>query len=281
MSVPEIFDRKSLRLKRRRAAKGFRDHDFLIAETAKRLLDRLKDINRSFQSILVIGAHCGLMKSALSDMGFDNVITMDLAAEMRPDVIADEEFLPFAKDSFDCVISHMMLPFVNDVPGVMAQIQYCLKPDGLFLATTLGVETLQNLSEVMMRAELELYNGASSRIGPFVDIVDAAALMQRTGFALPVIDQDIINVSYTSLNKLMHDLRGMGWSSPHKQKPPTVGRVYFEAVEKLIKSKDIDVVFDVLYLTGWAPDASQQKPLRPGQSEHRLADALETKEHKL
>lgn len=281
MTVPQIFDRTGLRVKRARAAAVLQDHDFLLRETAERLIDRLSDIRKDFKNILVIGAYGGLLKSLLADKDMVNVVAIDLSAEMQPDVIADEELLPFAKDTFDCVISHMMLPFVNDVPGVLAQLQYSMKPDGLFLATTLGVNSLKNLAEAMMQVELELYNGASSRVGPFVDIVDAAALMQRTGFALPVVDQDMIHVSYSSLEKLMHDLRGMGWSSPHVQKPPQVSREYFNRVEKVLKNNGMDIVFDVLYLTGWAPDSSQQKPLRPGSASQRLADALETDEHSL
>lgn len=281
MSVPQIFDRIGLRQRRGRAAPNLADHDFLVAETADRLLDRLKDINKEFKNILVIGAYDGLLKNKLKSMGFNDVVTIDINAAMGADIVADEEFLPFAKDSFDCVISHMMLPFVNDVPGVLAQIQYCLKPDGLFLGTTLGVNTLRNFSEAMMRVELELYNGASNRIGPFVDIVDAAALMQRTGFALPVVDQDMIDVTYGSALRLMHDLRGMGWSAPYAEKPKTVSKTFFDELEKSFKPNGMDVVFDVLYLTGWAPDSSQQKPLRPGAATNRLADALDTDEHKI
>lgn len=281
MSVPQIFDRIGLRQRRGRAAPNLADHDFLIAETADRLLDRLKDINKEFKNILVIGAYDGLLKNKLKSMGFNDVVTIDINAAMGADIVADEEFLPFAKDSFDCVISHMMLPFVNDVPGVLAQIQYSLKPDGLFLGTTLGVNTLRNFSEAMMRVELELYNGASNRIGPFVDIVDAAALMQRTGFALPVVDQDMIDVTYGSALRLMHDLRGMGWSAPHAEKPKTVSKTFFDELEKSFKPNGMDVVFDVLYLTGWGPDSSQQKPLRPGSAVNRLADALDTDEYKI
>ena len=158
MSVPDIFDRKTLRIKRNRAAAHYADHDFLIRETAIRLLDRLRDMNKDFKSILVIGSHGGLMQKLLHDMGYQNCIVMDYAHVMNPDVIADEEYLPIAANTLDCVISHMMLPVVNDVPGVLAQIRYALKPDGLFLGTTLGVNTLSNVQHAMLQSELELKN---------------------------------------------------------------------------------------------------------------------------
>lgn len=285
--VPHIFNRQGIAQKRARAAADFAAHDFLIRNTAQMLLDRLNDILRPFENILVIGSHCGLMREMLTDMGQDrdSVTVIDLAENYGADILADEEALPFAAQQFDCVISHLSLPFVNDVPGVLAQVNYSLKPDGLFLATTLGVNTLVNVQAAMMQADIDLYQGAHARVGPFIDIADAAALMQRAGFALPVIEQDSIRVLYRDFNKLMHDLRGMAWSSPQAGRGRVKGsKRYFDAVDRILKTpkeQSFEVGFDVLTLTGWAPSENQQRPLAPGSAEHRLAEALESVEHPL
>ncbi|MGM0422510.1 MAG: methyltransferase domain-containing protein [Pseudomonadota bacterium] len=287
-AIPGIFDRKRITQNRNRAAEAFENYDFLYREVAERLLDRLLDINRHFEKILVIGAQAGLITEILR--GYPSyakaeIITLDLSAKMAPDVVADEEALPLGRHSVDCVISNLNLHFANDLPGCLAQIGYALKPDGLFMASILGPQSLSEFRTALMQAELELFEGAGNRIAPFVDIVDATALMQRAQFALPVVDQDSITVSYPDVFKLMRDLRGMGVASPLVERSQArVSRGLFEHADAIYKAGHgeeegrIPVVFEILYLTGWTPHESQQQPLRPGSAQTRLADALEAEE---
>jgi|AntRauTorcE11897_2_1112592.scaffolds.fasta_scaffold00542_15 SAM-dependent methyltransferase len=287
-AIPGIFDRKRITQNRNRASEGFENHSFLYREVAERLLDRLLDINRRFERILVIGTQAGLITEILRknpSYTKADIITLDLSAKMGPDVVADEEALPLGRHSVDCVISNLNLHFVNDFPGCLAQIGYALKPDGIFMASILGPQSLSEFRTALMQAELELYEGAGNRVAPFIDIVDATALMQRARFALPVVDQDKITVSYPDVFKLMHDLRGMGGASPLVERSQArVSRGLFERTDALYKARHqeddgrIPVVFEILYLTGWTPHESQQQPLRPGSAQTRLADVLEAEE---
>ena len=128
-------------------------------------------------------------------------------------VVADEESLPFDAPRFDLVLSNLSLHWVNDLPGMLLQARRALKPDGLFLACLLGGETLKDLREALMTAEAEEEGGVSPRVSPFVDVKDAGSLLQRSGFALPVVDADDIYIDYPDALKLMRDLSGMGESN--------------------------------------------------------------------
>lgn len=288
-SIPKIFDRKKIAEKQARVAENFQLYDFLYIEVCDRLLDRLNDLSRRFENILVIGAGHGRLKARLEkDFGYDasDITVVDMFDVKNADVIADEEVLPFPGQSFDCIISCLSLPFVNDVPGVLAQSIYSLKPDGLFLAASLGTMTLNELRDSLMRAELDVSNGVANRVAPFVDIVDATGLMQRAKFALPVVDQDIITVSYPDIYKLMKDLQGMGVSDPLYRDGETLrlSKSLFARADEVYRQAypdgggRIKASFEILYLTGWRPDASQQQPLRPGTAKNRLSDALKTDE---
>ena len=271
-SVPQIFDRKKLALRRARAAENFSRHDFLIDLTAERLVDRMLDFSHHFSSVLIIGGQNGLIKKHLKNLkkAPEFIVEMDLHSS-GADILADEEMLPIRPQSFDCIIAHFALPFVNDVPGVLMQLRLSLKPDGILLASTLGTQTLENLRDILMTAELETYGGVSHRVGPFVDMQDMAAVMQRSGFALPVIDQDIITVEYSARRKLLDDLRGMGWSSCLTQQ----GRAFNRALlEKIELDQPIEARFETLYLTARAPSEAQQKPLPRGSGQTSLADHL-------
>ena len=196
-------------------------------------------------------------------------------------LVADEECLPFGPGSFELVVANLSLHWTNDLPGTLIQVRQCLKPDGLFLGAMFGGETLHELRTALMQAEIELEGGASPRLSPLADLRDAGALLQRAGFALPVADVDRITVSYPHAFKLMKDLRGMGETNAihTRRRNMTRRATLFRAAEiyqEMFGDRDgrIPATFDVLTLTGWAPDASQQQPLRPGSAQGRLADAL-------
>lgn len=202
-----------------------------------------------------------------------------------PRVLVDLEALPFADASLDLVVSGLTLHCVNDLPGTLVQIRRALKPDGLLLASVLGGQTLTELREAFLLAESELEGGASPRVAPFADVRDYGSLLQRAGFALPVTDTDIVTVTYSSPLALMQDLRGMGATNilAARRRAPLRRATLMRACELYIERHGrpdgrIPATFEIITLTGWAPHESQQKPLRPGSAQARLADALGTRE---
>lgn len=290
-SAIEVFDRRLLRQRRDRAAKGVHGFDFLFTEVARRLMERLAIVKRAFPLVLDLGSAHGVLASQLQQRpGTERVICMDTSFGMVRQtpgtaVVADEELLPFRAGSLDAVVSNLNLHWVNDLPGALLQIRQALKPDGLFLAALPGGESLKELRTSLMEAELAVSGGASPRVSPFIDTHTMGALMQRAGFALPVVDSDIITVDYANPLRLMHDLRGMGASNAthHRLMRPTRRDVLLEAA-RLYHAKFADAdghvpaTFEVVYAIGWAPHQSQQQPLKPGSATHRLADALQAAE---
>ena len=278
-----VFDRSALRKNRNRCACNSGDHKFLFDWTSARLTERLSDIRRHFSLSLQIGARADLKSDKV-----DQKIIMDISPD-DPDtkIIADEDFLPFKANSLDLVYSALNLHSVNDLPGALLQIRKSLKPDGLFIAALFGGETLIELRDSLMQAELELKGGLSPRVFPFADKQQIGALLQRAGFALPVVDSEIVTVTYDNIFKLMHDLRFMGEGNiirnRHKTNP---GKSFFMKAAEHYRTKysekdgRIRASFEIIFLIGWAPHENQQKPLRPGSAKNRLADALSTQEIK-
>ncbi len=282
MSDPAPFDRALLRRRRRRAAPDFAAHDFLMREVADRLADRLSDIKRDFPQALELGAGHGILRDELRGRG--GIVELFQAspdAATGGQLVADEELLPVKPAALDAILSLLTLHWVNDLPGTLAQIRATLKPDGLFLGAMFGGTTLHELRQAWLVAESECEGGASPRVAPFTDPRDAGALLQRAGFALPVVDVDTITVTYSDPFSLMRELRGMGESSVLAGRRRSFTRratllraaaVYQEQFAQA--DGRIPATFQILYLTGWAPHPSQQQPLRPGSAKSRLADAL-------
>lgn len=274
-----IFDRVALRRNRGRAAKNFATYDFLLQEVAARLHDKYLDINRDFHHIVDLGCHNGELEKLLAGK---SVINQDLSRKFTGVTIqADEEYLPYRPGSLDLVLSNLSLHWVNDLPGCLAQIMQALKPDGLFLCAMFGGETLKELRECLMEAEINIRGGASPRVSPFIDIRNAGGLLQRAGFALPVVDTDRITVTCDTAFKLMQDLRGMGESNilVKRFRGLTSPRLMTECAriyqEKFTNSRGrITVSFDIIYLMGWSPHKSQQKPLKPGQGKVSLTEVF-------
>ncbi|MGH1398194.1 MAG: methyltransferase domain-containing protein [Alphaproteobacteria bacterium] len=276
----KIFDRTLLPLKRARAARHFDDAGFLFDWSKKQLQSRLDDITRNFETAIQIGARGGKI--------IPHTHTIDLSPAFTPSAIADEEFLPFKNQSLDLALSNLHLHAANDLPGVLTQIKRALKPDGLFIASLFGGETLHELRSSLNHAEITLRGGLSPRVAPFADKQDCGALLQRAGFALPVIDSDIITVTYDNAFKLMHDLRNMGESNiiAARDKRYTGKAFFMEAAKHYAENYSepdgrIAASFEIISLIGWAPHNSQQQPLKPGSAQTRLADILKTNEEKL
>ena len=288
MSQPDpllVFDRAVVRRRRERAAREWQKHAFLKREIAERLVERLADIRKEFTSALDLGCHGDEIARALGGR-VASLVRADLGHGFAqraggPAVVADEEALPFAKASFDLVLSAMSLHWVNDLPGALIQIAHVLRPDGLFLGAMLGGATLWQLRQALAAAESEVEGGLSPRVSPFADLRDAAGLLQRAGFAMPVADNETIEVEYESALALMRDLGAMGESNAVAERRRGLGRrgTLMRAAEIYggcfaAKSGRISASFEVLYLHGWAPHASQPKALKPGSAARRLADAL-------
>lgn len=286
-----IFDRAVLRLHRERAAANFAEHDFLFREIADRLDNRLDDFNRDFSIALDIGNSGSAMHRLLTNRDQVGIVIGCSPIEPTPPkleirtVVADEETLPFAAGKLDLVTSVLNFHWINDLPGTLAQIRRGLRPDGLLLVAMLGGDTLHELRRVMLEAEAEFEGGASPRISPFVDLSDAGALLQRAGFALPVVDLDTITITWPDAFALMRDLRGMGETNSvrARRKGFTRRETMFAAAKKyheLFADSDgrIPATFQIVYLTAWAPHENQQQPLRPGSGDKSLAKALDVEE---
>lgn len=292
-SAAAPFDRALLAMRRHRAAAAAADHDFLLARVAVDMADRLEFINRSFALAANIGAHHGLLSRRLRHLANISVI-IDiepvgalLAACDGPRVAADEEALPFADASLDLAVSGLSLQHVNDLPGVLVQVRRALKPDGLFLASLMGGATLAELGEAWLVAEAEITGGVSPRIAPTIDLRDLGGLLQRAGFALPVVDSERVQVGYASPLHLMRDIKAMGASNAlvARRRTPTRRDVLARACQIYQQRHArpdgrVEATFEILTLTAWAPDPSQQEPLKPGSAAMRLADALGTHELK-
>lgn len=286
----QVFDRRAVRAHRARAAGTLTAHDFLIREVAERLAERLSDVTRTFPRTLDLGCHAGTLARVLQ--GHDQVhalVQCDMAPEMAhlaantdiPSLAADEEALPFAAASFDLVLSALSLHWVNDLPGTLLQLRHMLKPDGLLLVAMLGGETLRELRSALMEAEILEEDGASPRVSPFAEVRDAGGLLQRAGFALPVVDKDTIPVTYPNALALMRELRGMGEANAVRTRRKSfTRRGTLLRAAALYEQKFADAqgrlpaTFEIIYLTAWAPAPDQPKALRPGSARTRLADAL-------
>jgi SAM-dependent methyltransferase len=280
-----IFDRALLDQRRRRALK-LGPADFLLRRTVDDLADRLAAVKRRFPLAVELGSPLPHLADRLLASGqVETVIRVDRDAAGVA-VIADEELLPFRAESLDLVISALALQFTGDLPGTLVQVRRALKPDGLFLASFLGGDTLSELRASFAAAEAELTGGASPRVAPFAELRAVGGLLQRIGFALPVIDEERVVVRYADAIALMRDLRAMGASNAlvERERRPLRRSVLIRAAEiygERFADGDgrIRATFDVISLSGWAPHESQQKPLRPGSARTRLADALGTVEH--
>jgi SAM-dependent methyltransferase len=294
--APRIFDRSLIRSRRDRFARAAATGaeaaipDFLLARVADDFADRLSIVRRTFPRAVNLGAYHGLLSHRLRELPtIGEIIDVEastallaLATGLR--VAADEEALPFATQSLDLVVSGLSLHLVNDLPGALVQINRALKPDGLLLAALLGGETLKELRQAWLQAEAEVLGGASPRVAPFADVRELGGLLQRAGFALPVADSDIVEVTYPSPVALMQELKAMGASNMlvERRRTPVTRGLLLRAAEIYQESFGladgrIPATFEIVTLTGWVPHESQQKPLAPGSAQVSLTEILKPK----
>ena len=284
---PEIFDRALLRRRKARAALCMAKHAFLMEHVVADLADRLSIMQRRFEIGLDLGAHGTLLSGHVLRTG--KIGRMVCAAPI-PElcgladvacIVCDEEALPLAPASLDLVISALSLQLVNDLPGTLVQIRRALKPDGLFLAAMLGGRSLEQLRDAFAKAEIATTGGLSPRVAPFADVRELGQLLQRAGFALPVADADVLEVTYPSAHGLVADLRGMGVSNMlRERRRAPMRRATLEAAmadyaRDFGHAGRVPATFEIVTLTGWAPHASQQQPLRPGSARGSLKAAID------
>jgi SAM-dependent methyltransferase len=284
------FDHRLLRARRARAA-ALGPSTFLLERAAEDLSDRLAAVLRRFERAVDLGTPTDALRRVLAASGkVGTIIAAEppgagVADRAGLAVVADEEALPLRDASLDLVVSALALQFVNDLPGTLIQIRRALKPDGFLLAALIGGDTLTELREAFAQAESEIDGGVSPRVSPFADVRDLGALLQRAGFALPVVDTDRLTVRYPSVFALMSDLRRMGATNVLIERRRTpLRRATLQRMSEIYAQRFADpdgrlrATFEVVWLSGWAPHDSQQKPLKPGAAAQRLADALGAKE---
>ena len=271
-AAPVLFDRALLRVRQQRARRG-EPATFLLDRVAEDIEERLHAVLREFAEAADIWTPDEIFRKPWRDR-FRSVTRIGLDE-------AGQEVLPLAAESLDLAVSALAFQLVNDLPGVLSQIRRALRPDGLLLAAMLGGDTLTELRQSFAAAEAECEGGVSPRVAPFADLRDVGALLQRAGFALPVTDVDRVVARYDSAFALMQDLRRMGATNilVERRRTPTrratmlrMAQIYGERFAD--SDGRIRATFDVIWLSGWAPHASQQKPLRPGSAKASLAEAV-------
>lgn len=279
-----VFDRPLVRARLARArARGCAD--FLVARAAEDLEDRLAAVLREFPVCVDLGTptpHAARMLARRP--GVERVIRLAPLPEPGA-IVADEEALPLAAERANLIVSLLALQSVNDLPGTLIQARRALAPDGLLLAGLLGGSTLFELRQSFAAAEAEIEGGVSPHVAPFADVRDLGGLLQRAGFALPVVDSDVLTVRYDDVFGLIRDLRAMGLTNAlsERRRTPTKRATILRLAEIYAERYSdpdgrVRATFELVWLSGWAPHESQQKPLRPGSAKMRLADALGTRE---
>ena len=262
-TTPLLTDRQALERNRTRALQA--PALFLQEEAIAEVQERLNEVNRTFTAPAVVTPFANIWRKVMPTAR----------------IIADTDLLDLQVGTYDLVIHAVGMHWANDPVGQLVQCRRALKPDGLFLGLLFGGQTLSQLRTCLAEAEVSIAGGLSPRVLPMAEIRDLGGLLQRAGFALPVADSFTRTVRYRDAFHLMADLRAMGEGNAlyQRQRRPTKRKVFTTAA-KIYQSVfgDVDglipATFEMICLTGWAPDDSQQKPLRPGTATHRLSDHL-------
>lgn len=281
MSAPVLFDRRRIRAARARAAAHPATLAALEREIATRLVERLLDVRRRFERVLLLGGATNALGQALGAAGLAPPLLVH--ADPLPAsaaLAADLDLLPFAPASFDAVLSAGALHLVDDLPGTLVQLRACLAADGLLLAAMPGSETLVELRWALTQAELDVTGGAAARIAPFVDVRDAGALLQRAGFALPMVDVDRTTLTYADPLALFAELRATGQSGVLAGTRPPLRRAVLGRALQLYGERfalpdgRVPATLELLFLTAWAPAPGQPRPAPRGSGRVDLEGAL-------
>ncbi|GAB5506054.1 MAG: methyltransferase domain-containing protein [Rhizobiaceae bacterium] len=285
--MDRIFDTDLIVTRKLRALRSAKPGaDFLMAHAVEDLSLRLAAVERRFERAVTLHT---LSPAPATMLDASDKVGEVLRIEPHPvflggasGMVSPVEALPLAPESIDLAVSLLTLHETNDTPGLFAQIKRALKPDGLFLAALPGQDTLAELRAALLAAETEITGGASPRVAPFMDVRDAGGLMQRAGFALPVADAEKLTVRYDTMFDLMRDLRAMGATNAlsDRSRKPASRQLFMRAAQIYAERYSdpdgrIRATFSTVWMSGWAPHQSQQKPLKPGSAKASLAEALE------
>ncbi|SGY33079.1 BQ5605_C002g01445 [Microbotryum silenes-dioicae] len=290
-----VFDRQLKRLQRDRAARDpekSRLTDYIKDEVAANMVDRLLDIKRRFPLVLDIGSGPGYIAKHLDPEITQKVVMTDSSRDMLyrdqghefdvpiERIVCDEEALPFGENSHDAIMSCLALHWVNDLPGTLIQIRRALRPDGVFIGSMLGGDTLFELRTSLQLAEIEREGGISPRISPMTNSQSITSLLNRAGFNLATVDVDEIDISYPSMFELVEDLKWMGESNAVINRRPKLNPDTLLAAASIYRELHghedgtIPATFQIMHMIGWKPDPSQPKPAKRGSGQVSLADAL-------
>lgn len=311
-SIPRIFDEAALLRSRKRALsrKWAQDRkgtweplqpdqdreraNFLMTMAEQDICERLDLVRRTFASVLVFGGHAdGLIRALLERPGVERVEVADIVlppiidARIQRQQLRSLETIGVLDGSFDLIVSPLLLHWINDLPGVLAQLRRALKPDGLLVANLIGGRSLHELRASFLAVESELVTGVSPHVHPMIDVREMGGLLQRAKFALPVADVDTVAVTYAHPLALMRDLRDMAVTNVLMERRR--GCLRRETLKRVVdhyqkawagEHARVTATLEIITVTGWAPHESQQKPLQPGSAQLRLADVLNAKKRR-
>ncbi len=285
-SPQKLFSLKRQKAIERRASHiAQKDADFLIEEASNIMAERLAATNRNFDNAFDAFSPFDNMLEKLEASNKTKIIykltSKEAGLKLNPkQILSTREEIALKPHSANLITSMFGLHWSNDLPGTFAQIKNALVEDGLFLAALPGERTLMELRESMLTAESQINGNATLRIDPFGEVRQIGSLLQRAGFALPVVDTEVITVRYSSLEKLISDLRAMGATSSLESNRQFGPRNLFSETEKVYRTRyqdpdgKIRATFEIIFLSGWAPHDSQQKPLKRGSAKNKLSDFL-------
>lgn len=259
------------------------DADFLVEEASQMIAERLNATNRDFETAVdMFSVFDNMLQYLKASPKVSKVFKYSTKQEKSdiPTITGSRELIALEPNSTHLITSIFGLHWSNDLPGSLLQIKNALVADGLFLAALPGDRTLMELRDSMLTAESMINGNATLRVDPFGEVRQVGSLLQRAGFALPVVDTELLTVRYSSLDKLFKDLRAMGATSSLNSNRSFPPRSLFEKTEEIYRERyqdddgKIRATFEIIFISGWSPDASQQKPLKPGSAKNKLSDFL-------
>jgi hypothetical protein len=269
---PAIFDTALIarHLARRQQAGDFVT-DLVLAD----LEDRLGALIREFPRAAIIGPDIDRLPAS------GQTASARFAFERHAAFAGPDDVPELAGENYNLIVSILHLQAVNDVPGYLARLRARLAPDGLLMIAALGGETLTELREAFLAADALVFGGASARVAPMIQVRDAGALLQRAGLALPVADVETHIVRYSSPFALMSEIKALGAANPLVDRPRRLASPALLAAAAnayAVRDGDPDgrirATLEIIWLSGWVPHESQQKPLKPGSATSRLGDVL-------
>ena len=275
MLPPKTFDRALIarRLQRRKPDA----EDFVTRLVLDDLADRLLVVTRRFERAAILSPDASQLplrgNTREGSFGFERISTV-------LDTGIDPERLTLPRTGYDLIVSLFDVQVVNDVVGFLSRIRHHLAPDVLFIAAAIGGDSLFELRHAFLSAESQS-GGAFARVAPFIPLADAGGLLQRAGLALPVTDIESHTVRYASPFALMQEIRALGASNPLADRPgrlmtPRLLAAAAQTYAEEFSDSDgrIRATLEIIWMSGWAPDESQQKPLKPGSAQVSLKDVL-------